>query len=95
MKLKINNLKDDDKIKWKKISCQCVKGDMLNSHPFKICLHCKYEICENSMPRESFKVNKAIINKDGKQTGIIVKEIKEITIVRGSHDDIQGWTWST
>tara|TARA_R110000803_G_scaffold184350_1_gene246713 strand:- start:69 stop:209 length:141 start_codon:yes stop_codon:yes gene_type:complete len=46
------------------------------------------------MPRESFKVNQEVMDKNGKPTGkLIQKEIKEITIVRGSHDDILGWNF--
>ena len=58
----------------------------MESHPVKTCLHCKYTICEKSMPRESYKVNTQ--DKKGKP---MVSEVKEITIVRGSHDDIVGW----
>mgnify|MGYP003678073618 CR=1 FL=1 len=94
MKLKINNLKDDNKIIWKKMSCTCNKDNVMQSHPVKICLNCKYQICEDSMPRESFKVNQHVVDKDGKPTGkLIQKEITMITIVRGSHDDIQGWVF--
>jgi hypothetical protein len=92
MKLKINNLKDDSKILWKKMSCTCNKDNVMESHPVKVCLHCKYEICENSMPRKSFTVNEPVLDKDNRFTGKVkTKEITEITIVRGSHDDIQGW----
>ena len=94
MKLKINNLKDDDKIIWKKMHCTCNKEDVMQSHPIKVCLHCKYEICEASLPRESFKVKNNILDKHGKLTNeIITREIKEITIVRGLHDDIIGWSF--
>ena len=92
MKLKINNLMDNDKILWKKIPCTCNKDDLIQSHPVKICLHCKYEICENSMPRNSFKVLDQDYDIKGNPKGKPrEREIKEITIVRGSHDDIVGW----
>ena len=92
MKLKINNLKDNDKILWKKIPCQCVKDDTLNSYPIKDCLHCKYQKCEDSMPRNSFKIIETIMDSKGNPTSKTKeREIKEITIVRGSHDDIIGW----
>ena len=94
MKLKINNLKDDNKIIWKKMKCTCNKEDVMESHPVKICLHCKYEIAENSMPRNSFNVLDNVIDKNGEPTGKTkLREVKEITIVRGSHDEIQGWTF--
>ena len=94
MKLKINNLKDDDKIIWKKMTCTCKKGVVMEEHPVKICLHCKYQMCEDSMPRESFKVNDPILDKNGNATGKVnVREIKEISIIRGLHDEIVGWTF--
>lgn len=94
MKLKINGLKDDNEILWKKMPCTCNKGNVMESHPIsRNCKHCCYKQAEDSMPRESFKVNEPIIDKDGKQTGVIVKHIKEITIKRGSHDDIVGWSF--
>tara|TARA_R110000737_G_C14347009_1_gene444404 strand:+ start:64 stop:342 length:279 start_codon:yes stop_codon:yes gene_type:complete len=90
MKLKINGLMDSPL--WYKMKCSCKKGVVMESHPVKICLHCKYEICENSMPRNNFKVQDNILDKNGKPTGKTTpREIKEITIVRGSHDDITGW----
>ena len=92
MKLKINNLKDDSKILWKKMKCTCNKGVVMEEHPIKICLHCKYTICEKSLPRESYKINKNVLDKNGNPTGkLIQKEVTEISIVRGSHDDIIGW----
>jgi|TARA_R110000823_G_C15846681_1_gene491735 hypothetical protein len=95
MKLKIHNLKDNDKIMWKKIKCCCITGDQEHSYPFTKCLHCKYQQAENSLPKESFKVNQSVLDKNGKHTGkTIEKEIKEITIVRGSHDDVIGWKWN-
>jgi hypothetical protein len=92
LKIKINNLKDDSKILWKKMACTCKKGVVMEEHPIKTCLHCKYVICENSMPRESFNINESVLDKNGLPTGkYTIREVKEITIVRGSHDDIQGW----
>jgi hypothetical protein len=44
------------------------------------------------MPRESFNINESVLDKNGLPTGkYTIREVKEITIVRGSHDDIQGW----
>ena len=60
-----------------------------------LCKHCKFQECEDSMPRESFKVNQGEVDKDGNPTEkIIVKEVKEINIVRGQKfNDIIGWTF--
>ena len=83
VKLKINGLMD--KPLWYKMKCTCKKGSVMQEHPVKTCLSCKYTIQEDSMPRNVFKI------KDDKGKEI---EIKEITINRGSHDDIIAWSWS-
>tara|TARA_R110000751_G_C13615479_1_gene463889 strand:+ start:172 stop:459 length:288 start_codon:yes stop_codon:yes gene_type:complete len=93
MKLKINGLMNDKDILWKKLKCKCDKSDIEKSFPLIECKHCKCQAQENSMPRDSFKVNQNEINKDGKETGkVIVKEIKEITIDREPiYNSIRGW----
>ena len=92
MKLKINGLMNDKDILWKKIACCCVLGNVVKSHPFIMCFHCKYQQAEDSLPRKSFTVNESIIDKNGKDTGKMkVREVKEITIKRGTHNDIVGW----
>ena len=86
-KLKINGLVNTPR--WKNISCCCVKGDIENSYPISDCKHCKFQECEDSLPKENFTVNE--YNNKGKKT---VREVQEITIVRGKRfEDIQGWTW--
>ena len=47
------------------------------------------------MPRESFKINELVLDKNGKPTGkFIVKEIKEITIDREPiYNSIRGWSF--
>ena len=95
MKLKINGLMEDSKILWKKISCKCHKSDIELKYPLIDCIHCKCQVQEDSMPRSSFKVNQSEFDKDGKPTGkTIVKEVTEITIVRGKTlNEIIGWTY--
>jgi len=96
-KLIINGLMNDEEIRWKKIKCCCskIEGDVEHQHPIMLCKHCKFQQCEDSMPRESFKVNQNEIDKDGKPTKkVIVKEVKQINIVRGeTYQDIIGWTF--
>jgi hypothetical protein len=96
-KLIINGLMNDEEIRWKKIKCCCshIEGDVEHQFPIGECKHCKFQCCEDSMPRESFKVNQNEIDKDGNPTEkIIVKEVKEINIVRGeTYQDIIGWTF--
>tara|TARA_R110002110_G_scaffold389539_2_gene601871 strand:- start:286 stop:582 length:297 start_codon:yes stop_codon:yes gene_type:complete len=97
MKLKINGLMKDKDIAWKKIPCNCDKTDLEKCHPIsRNCKHCCCKQAEDSMPRESFKVNQSVIDKSGKPTSkIIVKEVKEITIKRSSdgYDSILGWSF--
>ena len=97
-KLIINGLMNDEEIRWKKIKCCCskIEGDVEHQHPIGECLHCKFQAQEDSMPRESFKVNQNEIDKDGKSTDkIIVKEVNKITISRSSdgYDSILGWSF--
>lgn len=80
MKLKINGL--IDKPRWYNIKCKCStkKDDVENQYPISECKHCKFQECEDSMPKESFIIDK--------------QTIKEITIVRGqTHQDIIGWSF--
>ena len=80
---------------WKKMTCHCEHdGNPEHDHPFVSCNHCKAEICEKSIPTESFFITENVI-KDGKQTDeIIKKEIKEITLINCSSTQMcLGWTW--
>tara|TARA_R110000787_G_scaffold104214_1_gene211052 strand:- start:287 stop:556 length:270 start_codon:yes stop_codon:yes gene_type:complete len=88
---------NDEEIRWKKIKCCCskIEGDVEHQHPIGECMHCKCQEQEDSMPRNNFKVNQNEIDKDGNSTDkLIVKEIKEINIVRGQkYHDVIGWTF--
>ncbi|MEO1943685.1 MAG: hypothetical protein ABGY11_05245 [Candidatus Thioglobus sp.] len=79
--MKINGLKD--KPIWHEIKCIC-KHDLEHKFPFVDCTFCKYKQSEDSLPKEDFYTE----DKKGKQ-----HLISEITIVRGKHDDIIGWTF--
>ena len=78
---------NDEDIRWKKIPCVCSQNPALvqEIYPIKNCLHCKFQECEDSIPRVPFntKYNK----KDGSE---VEKTITEITLVRGEiyHDII-------
>ena len=50
--------------------------------------------CWKSVPQKDFTVNNDIIDKTGKVTKKQTKVIKEITLVRGSFEDVLAWTWS-
>ena len=94
MKLKINGLIQTPK--WKQIKCKCDKTNIELSFPLIKCSHCKCEAQENSMPRNSFKINETQIDKNGKDTGkLIIREVKEITIKRSNdgYESILGWSF--
>ena len=78
---------------WKSIPCHCAHdGNVEYDYPLIECLHCRYEICENSCPTESFIINEQILDKDNKPTGETKqREIKEITLINGKHGDLIGW----
>ena len=80
--MKINGLKK--KALWEDIPCCCVKGDIE---------HCKFMQCWKSVPQKDFKANYDIIDKKGKVVKKETRTIKEITLVRGSLEDVVGWTW--
>ena len=89
--MKVNN--SLSKARWESIPCDC-GTDIMNSYPIKECLHCKFDECWKSVPQKNFKV-KEHETKDGKMTGkLIEKEIKELTLVRGTkYQDVVGWIW--
>ena len=89
--MKINGLKK--KALWEDIPCCCVKGDIEHSFPVGECRHCKFMQCWNSVPQKDFKVNYDIVDKKGKVVKKETRTIKEITLVRGSLEDVVGWTW--
>jgi len=81
--MKINNLVKDPK--WKKVLVCTCKGKL------DLCLHCKFSKALESVPKENFKVNDDIRDKNGKITKKQTRIVKEIRILSGSHDDVQGW----
>jgi hypothetical protein len=72
-----------DKPIWKDIPCVCGEKT-IEKYPFKKCLNCKYQECEDSMPQDNFTIK----DIDGKN-----KVIQEIIIHRGSHEDVIGWSF--
>ena len=85
--MKINGL--IKKALWENIKCCCTKGDITKSYPLTKCDHCKFNECWESVPQKDFKINE--FDTKGKKTG--TKTVKEITLVRGSFEDVVGWTW--
>ena len=74
---KFHIINSKKKALWESMPCTCKKGDIMLSHPIKICEHCRCEIAWKSVPQESFKLGN--------------KQINEITLVRGRYEDIIGW----
>ena len=84
--MKVNGLMANEKIRWRKVLvCTC-------SGKLEKCQFCRYEIAEKSIPKENFVIKESKVDKKGKQTGeMISRTIKEITIIRGDHDDVIAW----
>ena len=81
-KLKINGLVDQPR--WYSIKCVC-GSEVMDKHPIKECLNCKFTDQENSMPKEPFNG----LDEDGKP-----KVVTEITIFRGDKfQEVIGWSW--
>jgi len=81
--LKINNLEKNPK--WKKVLVCTCEGKL------DLCLHCKYSNALESIPSKDFKVSNDVMDKNGKVIKKQTRIVKEITIVKGSHDDVIGW----
>lgn len=93
--LTINGFKDDKDILWKKLKCICAQDpkDVEHRWPMlKTCKFCKYTDCEKSVPREPYYVMTQKFNAKGEKVGKAESVlITEITIDRGSDDDIRGY----
>jgi len=79
--------------KYQKINCD-------HSTPLKeiTCFRCKCELGENSIPKQNFRTKVFAFDsktKKFKDTEVDSKLISEITIIRGSFDDVIGWTYVT
>jgi len=83
--MKVNGLVDNPK--WKKVLVCTCKGKI------DLCLHCKYSKALESVPKENFKVNDDVLDKNGKVTKKQTRLVKEITILKGSHDDVIGFLY--
>jgi hypothetical protein len=89
--MKIIGLKK--KALWESIPCICIKGDVAKSYPLIKCNSCKFTAQWESVPKKDFTVNDDIKDKNGKVTKKQTKTVKEITLVRGSFEDVVGWKW--
>jgi len=79
--MKVKGLRLDEKILWKKFNSSSEK-------------FLKYQKAEDSIPKKDFKIKIPLQDKNGHPTGKTeTRTVKEITIVRGSDDDVQGWIW--
>ena len=89
--MKINGLKK--KALWENIKCCCIKGDVEHTYPLSECNHCKFMECWQSVPKKDFTIIEPIMDKDGKIKKHQTRTVKEITLVRGSFEDVVGWKW--
>jgi len=89
--MKVNNIIQNNR--WYVIPCECGKEE-LNKYPLKDCLHCKFEECEKSIPKNDFKIKENVLDKNGKITKTITRTIKEIFLVHGDkYQDVIGWSF--
>ena len=68
--------------RWRLVPCHCLHdGNPEHDYPMKECTHCKAEICEASIPKESFFITEQIM-KDGEPTSeTFQREVLEIKLV--------------
>jgi hypothetical protein len=90
--MKINGL--IKKAKWESIPCCCIKGDIAHSYPLTRCDSCKFTEAWKSVPKKDFTVDDGIVDiKTGKIIKKQTKTVKEITLIRGSFEDVVAWKW--
>jgi hypothetical protein len=88
--MKVNGLINNPR--WKGIPCKCNHDSVETEFPIANCLHCKFQACEDSLPKENFKIKEDEIKNDKPTGKKISRTVKEITIVRGDkYQDIIGW----
>ncbi len=101
-KLKINGLKNDSEILFKKIQCTCSQDpkDVLHQFPLQDCVHCHGEYQEKCFfdefnNRECFDVKDFDLDKNLKPlTTFKIRTVKEVEIVRDKKtDEIRGYTF--
>lgn len=92
--MKINGLMKDEDILWKKLKCVCAQdpNDIEHRFPLTPCNHCNCMRKEESLPRVPFEIIEDDIDSKGKPKGTKhTRLVTEITIDRGSLDEIRGW----
>jgi len=89
--MKINNSLEHPR--WYDIKCKCNHDNVETEYPISSCLHCKFQECQDSLPKKDFKSKITVYDKKGFPTGEIkTRTVKEITIIRGEkYQDIMGW----
>jgi hypothetical protein len=91
MTFKIEGLKK--RPRWYDIKCTCDNSNIEKKFPIAECKHCQFQTQEDLMPRKSFDISIAILDKNGKATKK-TKTVKcnKIKIVRGKrYEEILGW----
>ena len=82
-----------EKALWEDIPCCCIKDDIVHSFPLIECQHCRCQKCWDSVPQEDFTVNDDLKDEDGTVIEERTKVVNKITLVRGSIEDVVGWSW--
>ena len=89
--MKINN--SLDVALWEKIPCHCQKDNIEQCYPLMKCEHCRCQQCWDSVPKEDFTVNDDLLDEDGAVIQERTKTVSKIKLVRGSIEDVIGWTF--
>jgi hypothetical protein len=80
-----------EKPRWYGIPCKCNHDSVETEFPIAKCLHCQFQLQEDTMPRKSFKISLTSDDKHGKTKSEIVT-CNKIKINRGNkYQEIIGW----
>ena len=80
MTFKIEGLKK--RPRWYDIKCTCDNSNIEKKFPIAECKHCQFQTQEDLMPRKSFDISIAILDKNGKSQ----KRERELSKVTKDHD---------
>ena len=89
--MKINGL--IKKARWEHIKCKC-GTEVIDKFPLKDCMHCKFDQAWKSIPQKNFTIKEHEMKNDKPTGKTITREIKEITLFRGSKfQDVIGYNF--
>lgn len=90
----IENKKNDDQIRWKKINCVCSQDpkDVINQYPLRPCLRCKCQASEDDFMRainygKEYTVPKWKMKDGGSGVKIGTLTVNHVKIIRDKKTD--------